>query len=350
MSNYFYKYKPIVGLDISQTSLKIMAINRQKWTVLGYGSLDVDPSKMQQSLDGDGSYLAEQLQVLLSSKLVGTLPSDHVIMSIPTSRTYTRNISLPGDVKGDLLDTMRLEAEQYIPVAVDQLYIDYEITSRTEKAITAYMCAAPKHIVDTCIEAAARAGLRTIVVEPSMNAVTRLLKVSEQGDLPTVIVDIGAANTDVAVLDSVIKVTGGIAVGGNTLTLDISSQLKVSLEQAHQLKVLHGLNHSAQQKKLVKASAPSLDKMIAEVKKVMRYYEERVPDARKLEQVLIIGGGSSMPGLGDYFTEKLFLASRVASPWQRLDFAKLPQPARQFKPRYISVAGLAYVQPKEIWR
>lgn len=350
MSKYFYKDKPIIGLDISQTGIKIMAISTKKWTVLGYGSLDVDPAKLQQSLDTDGAYLTEQLKLLLETKVVGHLPSSHTVLSIPTSRTYSRTITLPGDVTGDLMEAVKLEADQYIPVAVEQLYIDYEVTSRTPEAITAYMCAAPQHVVDTCVLAAANAGLRAVVVEPNMNAVTRLLKLSENGDLPTVIVDIGAANSDVAVLDSTIKVTGGVAIGGNTLTLDIASALDIPLEQAHQLKVLSGINKSHRQKKITKAVTPSLQKIIAEVKKVMRYYEERVPGAGKIEQILIIGGGSNMPGLGDYFTEQIMLATRVASPWQNLNFGKLPQPARQFRSRYLSVAGLALVDPREIWQ
>lgn len=349
MTNYFYKDKPVIGLDINQTNIKIMAINAKKWSVLGYGSIDVDPSKLQQSLEGDGAYLTEQLQQLLKHKVVGELPSNHVVMSIPTARTYSRSISLPADIKGDLLQAIRLEAEQSIPVSIDQLYLDYEVTSKNKDSVTAYICAAPRKIVDTCMTAAETAGLRVVMVEPSMNAVARLLKTSEQGDLPTIIVDIGAANTDVAVLDSTIKVTGGVAIGGNTLTLNIASSLNVSLEQAHQLKVLNGLTPSKQQRALTKAVQPSLLKIVAEVKKIMRYYEERVPGARKLEQVVIIGGGSNMPGLGDYFTENLVLASRIASPWHSLNFENLPQPARQFKPRYISVAGLALVESKEIW-
>jgi len=350
MNSYFYKDKPVIGLDISQTGLKVMALNPKKWTVLGYGSLDVDPTELQKSLEGDGAYLSEQLSKLLHDNVVGRLPSDHAVMSIPTSRTYSRSLTIPGDVKGDLLDAVMLEADQYIPVSADQLYIDYEITSRTAESINAYMCAAPRHIVDVCTEAAAKAGLRPIVIEPSMNAVSRLLKASEQGDLPTIIVDIGAASTDVAVLDSTIKVTGGAAAGGNTLTLDIASKLNISLEQAHQLKVLEGLGIGKHQKKIRGAVEPNLQKIVGEVKKMVRYYTERVPGARKIEQMLIIGGGSNMPGLADYFTDNLLLASRVASPWQALNFAKLPQPAKQFRSRYISVAGLAMIDPKEVWK
>ena len=87
-----------------------------------------------------------------------------------------------------------------------------------------------------------------------------------------------------------------------------------------------------------------------EIKKIVRYYTERVEGARKLEQVIIVGGGSNLPGIGEYFTDNLVIAARVASPWQLLNFAKLPQPARQFKPRYLTVAGLASVKQEEIWQ
>lgn len=349
MGKYFFIDKPIVGLDISQTSLKIMAIDAKKWTVIGYGSLDVDPIKLQQSLDGDGQYLSEQIKLLIDKKLVGQLPSVHVAVSIPASHTYSRSLTLPGDLKGDLMDAVRLEAEQSIPVPVDQLYIDYEITSRSKDAISAYTCAAPRKITDNCVAACDKAGLKAVVVEPSMNAVARLLKVSEHGDLPTVIVDMGAASTDIAILDGTVKVTGGIPVGGNTLTLDIAGAMDISLEQAHQLKVLSGLTSSQHQRKLTKAVTPTLQKIMSEVQKIIRYYEERIPGAHPIEQVLMIGGGASMPGIGDYFTEHLEIASRVASPWIRFGFGELPQPSKQFKPRYISVAGLALLDPKEIW-
>ena len=82
----------------------------------------------------------------------------------------------------------------------------------------------------------------------------------------------------------------------------------------------------------------------------MRYYNERMNSEVKIEQLLIVGSGSNMPGIGEYFTNELILPSRVASPWQKLDFGKLPEPVRQFRPRYITVAGLASINPGDIWK
>lgn len=350
MSKFFYKDKPILGLDISPTSIKLMAIDTKKWTVLGYGSIDLDPTKLQQSIDTDGKYLSEQLQELLKKKTIGHFRSNHAVMSVPTTRTYSRSVTLPRDIKGSILDAIKLEAEQYVPIPLNQLYIDYEITKEDKDSTTVLLCAVPQKTVDTCVDAATRCGLRVVMVEPGMSAVARLLKKTEEGELATVIVDIGAASTDVAILDGSIKVTGGIAIGGNTFTLDISTKLGVTLEKAHQLKVLNGLAPSPKQKEIKAALEPNLKRINAEVKKIIRYYSERVTDARKIEQVIIVGGGSNIPGLGDYFTDSIVIAARVASPWQVLNFGKLPQPARQFKARYITVAGLASVKPKEIWK
>lgn len=349
MSKFFYKDKPIIGLDISLTSLKLMSIDTRKWSVLGYASVDVDPNKLQTSLSTDGRYLTEML-IELRKNIAGNLVSDHVVMGIPTIKTFARSIELPHDIKGMLKDAVELEAEQYIPVPVSQLYIDYEVTGKTDTSISIMMCAVPQKLIDTCVSAASSADFQVTMIEPGMNAAARLLKVTENGDLPTVIVDIGAAATDVAVLDGAIKVTGGVPVGGNTFTIDISKKLKVPLETAHQLKVLNGLNVSPRQTKIREALEPNLKKISDEIKKIIRYYNERLTDGKKIEQVLIVGGGSNVPGIGDYFTDSIIIAARVASPWQALHFDKLQQPARQFLSRYITVAGLASVNYKEIWK
>ncbi len=351
MAKLFYHDKPIIGLDISQTGIKLMAVDPKKWSVFGYGSVDLDPAKMQKSLEVNDGYLAENIASLVHDKLVGQLPSSHVTMSVPTGRTFSRTFILPVKAEKTLPDAIQIEVDQYIPIPFSSLYVDYEVIERTKENITVVMCAVPKKLVDSCVAAAESAGLRPTMIEPGINAIARVLETTEDGDLTTLIVDIGSAGTDIAVLDrGAIRVTGGVGVGGNTFTLDIAKKLSITLENAHQLKVLNGLSTGPRQAKITTALQPSLQRILAETRKVVRYYNERLNDDRKIEQVLIVGGGSNVPGIGDYFTNDLVMAARVASPWQRLDFGKLPQPNKQFRPRYITVAGLAIIDPKDIWK
>jgi len=349
VAKLFYKDKPIIGLDISQTGMKIMSIDRKKWLVTGYGSIDLDPSKVQQSLDGTDTYLTSHMAELIGKNLVGSLAGEHVVLGIPAGRTFTRTFTVPASSEKALKEAVELEVEQYIPIPMAALYVDYEIIERSEDQLTVLMCAVPQTVVDSSIAVVESAGLRVCMVEPSVSAVARLLEATEEGHLPTVIVDIGPASTDIAILDRSIRIAGSLNVGGNTFTLDIAKKLRVPLEEAHQLKVLNGLNAGSRQQKLVSALSPSLERIIAETQKVMRYYDERIANHSKLEQVLIVGGGANVPGIGEYFTNELVMPARVASPWQQLDFGKLPQPAKHFRPRYITVAGLASVTPERIW-
>ncbi len=352
MSKLFYKVKPIIGIDISQTGIKVMAIDPKHWLVLGYGSLDLDPSKVQASLDNaEDTYLAESIAILLQQNIVGALNSDHAIIGLPTGRTFSRTFTLPNTQLGHIADAVEIEVDQYIPIPVASLYIDYEIIERNKDNTTIVMSAVPKVLVDSCLAAVRNAGLTPIAAEPSINAVARVLEATEEGRLVTLIVDIGATSTDIAVLDKgAIRVTGGVTIGGNTLTLDIAKKMNIALENAHQYKVLNGLAPGPKQAKISAALKPSLDRIAAEIRKVIRYYNERLVDDRKIEQVLIVGGGANVPGIGDFFTNELVMPARVASPWQKLDFGKLPEPNKQFRPRYITVTGLASVEPGEVWK
>jgi type IV pilus assembly protein PilM len=351
MAKLFYKSKAIIGLDISNTGIKVMAIDVKKWLVTGYGSVDLDPVQVKDSLEGTNTYLADNIQSLMREKLVGTLPSNQVVLGIPTARSYSRTFALPTSVEKTLKDAVEVEADQYIPIPSSALYIDYEIIERTKKDITVLMSGVPRSIVDRSVEAVESAGLFVTMVEPGMSAVGRLLTATEDGHLPSIIVDIGPANTDIAILQGgYIRVTGGLPIGGNTFTLDIAKKLGVALENAHQLKVLNGLNAGPRQEKITAAIEPSLKKIISETKRVMRYYNERLSTETKIEQLLVVGSGSNVPGIGEYFTNALIIPARVASPWQKLDFGKLPEPAKQFRSRYITVAGLSMVPPEGIWK
>lgn len=354
MVKLFYKDKHPIGLDISQTGIKIMAIDPKKLTIEGYGSLDLDPAKTQTALDmisDDNTYLSDAVAQLLSENIVGNMPSNHVVIGVPTKYSYSRTFSIPADQEKHLANTVEIEVSQYIPIPMNALYVDYEVIERDKKSIQVVMSAISRTVVDSCIKAARASGLRPVMVEPSINAVARLIVATESGNLATLVVDIGQAYTDIAVLDkSTVRLSGGLSIGGNTFTIDLAKHLDVPLDRAHQLKVLNGLQPGPRQDGIMKALRPSLDRIGSEIRKVIRYYDERMDGAVKIEQVLIVGAGSNMPGIGDFFTNELLLPARVASPWQHFNFGALPQPNKQFRPRYISVAGLASIRYEDLWR
>ena len=148
MTKLFYKDKPIIGLDISQTGIKVMSINPNRWLVLGYGSLDLDPIKVQESFDKpENTYLADSIKSLLKENVIGQLGSDHVVIGLPTVKTFARTFTLPVNQEKTLESAVEIEADQYIPIPMGSLYVDHEIIEHTKEKITVGMSAVPSTLI-----------------------------------------------------------------------------------------------------------------------------------------------------------------------------------------------------------
>lgn len=345
MNKLFYKTKPIIGLDFSRTGIRVVSADRMKKQIHGYGSIELDPSKVLDDLEVSRSYLAQKVSELFTDNIVGKLESNRLALSVPAVRTFARTFSMPADQESHIKQAVDLEVEQYIPMPIENLYVDHEIISRSKKDLTVLMCAVPRKLVDDLLDILNEAGLEVAAIEPSIYAVSRLLDMTREGGMPTVIVDIGPGGTDIAVFDKAVRVTGGLTVGGNTLTLDIAKKMNLTVENAHQLKVLSGLSPGPRQAKVTAALRPSLTRITNETKKIIRFYIDRFPNEPKLEQLLIVGSGSNVPGIGEFFTNELVMPARVASPWQSLEFTGTDQPSKHLRARLVTAAGLALVNP-----
>ena len=82
---------------------------------------------------------------------------------------------------------------------------------------------------------------------------------------------------------------------------------------------------------------------------MIRYYEERSGSSIKVGQVVTMGGGANMPGISEYLTSLLRLPVRMSNPWHSISFGKLQPPNSIEKSMYVTVAGLAVIEPKELF-
>lgn len=349
---HFYKDKPLFGLDIGFTSIKIMQIvpTSKKFVVTGYGVNTFDAKAVDNGTIIDFENIANSAMELFKKHLVGDITTPRVAMSVPAARTFTRIMTLPQlDVK-DLADAIRLEAEQYIPVPIEDLYIDYELLNKSDKGQDFLVVAVPKKIIDSYMNLANILGLEVIAMETTIGSTSRLFQHTDQQDLPTVIIDFGSVSADVTIYDKKqLVVTGTIPGGGDDFTNLISESLGVTRQEAHVIKTKYGLGVSKKQKEIIKALEPKLQVIDKEIRRMLRYYEERSDANKKIGQIITLGGGANMPGLSEYLTNSLRVPVRSCNPWGSISFGHLQPPSSLEKSIYLTVAGLSLINPKEIF-
>ena len=350
-NTYFFKDKPVFGLDVGYGSLKVMQIDRhgKKPAVTGYGVASFEETALKDGVILNQDVVAKAARELFDGRLIGDITSRRVCLAIPAGRTYTRSISLPNLSSSDLAEAIRTEAEQYIPMPIDELYIDHTIISHSEKGIEVLAVAVPRKIVDSYMDLAHILGLEVVAIESTIGASSRLFVQAENSDVPTVLIDFGSVSSDITIYEKALVVTGTVPGGGDSFTNLIADVLKVSKQEAHIIKTKYGLGLSKKQREITAAMSPLLDQLAKEVRRMIRYYEERGKTDTKISQIVTMGGGANMPGLSEYLTNSLRLAVRMCDPWQNLDFHHLPHPNSIEKSMYVTVAGLALVDPKEVF-
>lgn len=351
----FYHKQPLFGLDIGSQMVKFIQLeaHQKKAAVKAYGSIATDQKIMKGGVITNISKAAELVDTLLANNVHGTLTTNRVVMSIPVSHVFTRVLSLPSMSKKELESAMQLEVEQSVPMASKNLYYDYETTDigDPENALVRIV-AAPRDIVNSYVDVCDMLGLDLALVQTNIKADAQLCMLYEDltPESPYIIVDVGGDSIDVGILDATLRVTGTVDEGGNSLTQAIAKALHLSPSKANAVKVNQGISAGAHQAKVKAAVAPILDKVILEIKRMIRFYEERVHEGSEISQILIVGGGANMPGLGDYLTDATHIATRVSSPWgNHITFGKLEPPEHADLPRFLTCAGLALANDEEIF-
>jgi type IV pilus assembly protein PilM len=368
-----YKDGPLFGFDIGHHSLKLVQINKHgKQAVLsGYGVVEFPADTIVEGIIIDPDVIARVVKPLMAKPNAGRITARRVAVSLPVAKSFIRTLSLPPMSSADLEQAVHLEAEQYIPVPISDLFLDYEVISHRRvdpaiaKARTAgtpaaaiaaaaakpvttqntdvLMIAAPQAIINSYIQLFDRLGLEIDAVEVSLAAITRAMAAAAPSEKATLVIDFGSRSVDLTVYDQVIRFTGTIDTGGDNITEALMKNLGISMDQAHEIKVKFGIGPSGLQGKVVAAISDQLRTIAQEIKKVLKFYKGDGTSEKGLGNLIMTGGSANMPGLNEYLAAELGLGLEIAiaNPWNNIKTGKVPLPAELDAPMYTTALGLA---------
>jgi type IV pilus assembly protein PilM len=347
-----YRNKPLFGFDIGHGSIKIVQLERakNKDILIGYGRMNFDPKAIQDGVIVDLDTISKAAHELFDKHLTGTVMTRQVAACLPVLNSYSKIINLPKMEKKDIREAVRMEAEQYIPIPINDLYLDYQLVEDHGDSQDLLVAASPKKVVDSFAALFDKLGLELVCLEPSILSVTRIVKNAEDTRVPTLVMDCGSITSDLTIFnESSVRVTGSAKFGGETITENIMNKFSVSYAEAYKIKSVYGLDPGRKQKDIVDALAPSLQALTNEIKKIIKYYEERDKAQNiKVGQLIIVGGGANLPGFSTYLTSELRIPSRLISIWEKIDLEHVEKPNRLDNSMYGTAAGLALIDPKEV--
>lgn len=332
------------GIDIGATTIKLVAISQSKEGFLLDAAL-VTPTPSRGMLSE--SHVDQEQMVKAIKKIIEEtkIRTQYVNVALPENQVYTKIIEMPVLSDKELSSSIYWEAEQYIPIPLTEITLDYKVLFRPEKGQSGTMdvllVGAPINIVDKYQTIFSMAGLTINAMETDILAAVRPLAL--RADAPTtLLVHMGAMNTAIAIIKTGNIVSSySVPTGGVAFTRAIAADFGFTLAQAEEYKRTYGIADKSAGGKIGASTAPLLASITSEIKKVLAYYNEKYKGEMPVQQIMLSGGSAKLPGVSLYFAENCGIETTIANPWQIVGHQTLPKEIADNAPDYTIALGLA---------
>jgi len=362
------KKNHFIGIDFGTSAIRVVELSyHDQQTILeNYGFVELDlarhgnikPASLEQLLN-------DSLKKLLIKMNIQDVP---VFVSIPGFSGLVAIIELPNMPAEELTKAIQFEAHRYIPSALDEIVLSWEIIEHIQQKeeqkenekvknnnfiakfklgaesnnkpgekIKVLLVAAPKKDIEHYDRLVSGAGLEVKAIELETFSIARALVGDESGIF--LIVDIGARATNIILVEKgLIQTNRNIDAGGDGITSAIADMLKISTARAEIFKKEEKDILNSREAALV---IPVLDLIVGELRRVVDAYKEKNKEC-KIDAVILSGGTSKMVGIKEYFTQALKEEIRIGNPWRGIAVGKEIAPlTKELSASFAVALGLA---------
>jgi type IV pilus assembly protein PilM len=340
---------PLVGLDISSSSVKLVELGRNKageWVLERCATEQLERGWIT---DGNVEKFDEVAEAIRKVVKKSGTRTKNVAMALPASAVITKKIVLQGGLSDAELEVqVESEANQYIPFSLDEVSLDFCVVGPNANSagdVDVLIAASRKEKVQDRQGLAEAAGLKPMVLDvesyASRLATRRLVEqLPEEGkDALVALFEVGAMTTSMQVMkNEEVVYDRDQAFGGAQLTQLIVRQYGFSPEEAESKKRSGELPEDYDASVL----RPFVENMAQEIARALQFFFTSTPHNR-VDYVMLAGGSAALPGLTDAVTAQTSFQCQVLNPFEGMQLASNIKESkmRREAPSYLSACGLA---------
>ena len=344
------KTPPLIGVDISASTIKMVELSeapkKNGYVVERYA---IEALPKDAVVDGNINNLDAVSECLERAlKRMGTRIKN-VALALPAAAVITKKILLPSGLREEDLEyQVESEANQYIPFAIDEVNLDFQVIGPapgSTEEIEVLLAASRKANVEDRIAAAQTAGLRAVVVDVEPYAAEaafdqiRVQLPEGAVDQCVALVDIGANVMNINVLRNGQSIyTRDQQLGGESLTQQIQNAFGLSVEEAEAGKRNGGLPDNYESDVL----APFRESVASEVARALQFFFTS-SQFNEVNYIVLAGGCAALAGLDDAVATRTQVSTLVANPFAQMTLSGRIKP-RQLQtdaPALMIACGLA---------
>lgn len=331
------------ALDIGTTAIRVVQLSRTNggWNLEKYASVPVDTRVAGSDAPEDLRKLSEVITTAVGQSGIKT---KNVVLGAPSTRTFATVIELADMSSAELASTIKYQAEQFIPMSLDEAKVDWAVLGRSPKDPTkneVLLASIANSFSEQRLDLIESMGFNVVAIEPDSIAVCRaLLPANSTGG--RVVLDFGDMGADLVVaLGDSPRLIRSIPTGLRSLVKAAAQNLSIEEQQATQFILKFGLASDKLEGQIIRSLEATMAQFVGEVVKSIKFFQTKYPDM-PVSEILLSGYAATIPGFDAYLSQKVGLPSKLATPWQYVRVPQSDQAALQEVAAQFAVAvGLA---------
>lgn len=331
------------ALDIGTTGVRAVQLtgDANGWTLARYGMAPVDLKISSSDAADDQRKLAEVIMTVIGQS---GIKARDVVIGVPSNKTFSTVIELPDMATNELASTIKYQAEQYIPMSVDEAKIDWALLGKSPNDPSKneiLLSSVANNFIESRFELIESLGFNVVAVEPDALALTRALLPTNAPDA-RIIVEIGDFTTDIVVTygDSP-RLMRSLPTGMQSLIKAAAQNLNIQPEQASQFILKFGLQQDKLEGQVFRALQATVDQFVQEIEKSIKFFQTKYPSV-PVASIVISNYGVLIPGMKELLASKVGVNVELGNPWQRVRVSTTDQTTLQPLSAQFAVAiGLA---------
>jgi type IV pilus assembly protein PilM len=332
------------AIDIGNSSLKALYLSTERGVLEVIGFDNIRHGKI---LSGGNVTETEREELIALSlrKFVNKydLSMDEIVISVPSQNSFARFVNLPPVEEKRIPEMVKFEAVQQIPFGINDVQWDWQLMTESDSPeIKVGIFAIKNEVVNSALEYFNREDIQVSYVQMAPMALYNYL-LNDRPDLvtsdsqATVVLNIGAENTDLVVCTKSAVWQRCILIGGNAFTKAIADTFKLDFEKAEKLKRTAPVSKYARQ--ILQAMRPVFTDLASEVQRSLGFYNSSNPDT-KIVRIVALGGGTKLRGILKYLHQTLQIPVERPDSFKRLGMGPGVSPAKFHE--NVSDFGIVY--------
>src|SRR5688500_5239695 len=291
------------GIDIGNRALKAIKLVRDGDAIRVD---DFDVIEHETVLSESGDNREQLIQTALTNFVTRHLAKGgEVAIGVSGQSSFARFIKLPPVEEKKIPEIVKFEAIQQIPFPLDDVEWSYQLFRGDDSPdVEVGIFAMRKELINQHIKYFTDADLNVQVVQMNPLAVYNAMTVDQRIEGTTMIIDLGAENTDLIIADADTVWLRSIPIGGNNFTETLVKSFKLNFAKAEDLKRNAATSKYARQ--IFQAMRPVFADLVAEVQRSIGFYASVHRDSR-INRIVAVGGTFKLPGLQKYLQQNLQL-------------------------------------------